>query len=59
MIDDNGNKTTKDTDIHKAAVVENTVSDTLLWTALNVLIKSITILSLIFASKFNDLHKPA
>jgi Inorganic pyrophosphatase len=59
MIDDNGNKVEKGNDIHKAAVVGDTVGDPLKDTsgpALNILMKLMAIISLVFASKFADIH---
>jgi Na+/H+-translocating membrane pyrophosphatase len=51
----------KGSDIHKAAVIGDTVGDPLKDTsgpALNILVKLMAILSLVFASFFARLHRP-
>ena len=59
LADDDGLRVQKGTDIHKAAVVGDTVGDPLKDTSgpsLNILIKLMAIISLVFGSKFMDLH---
>ena len=59
MTDDEGRKVKKGSDIHKAAVVGDTVVDPLKDTsgpALNILMKLMAIISLVFGSKFAAIH---
>lgn len=59
MSDNQGNIVRKGSDIHKAAVVGDTVGDPLKDTsgpALNILMKLMAILSLIFGSSFAKIH---
>jgi inorganic pyrophosphatase len=62
LLDENGKALRKGTDVHKAAVVGDTVGDPLKDTsgpALNILMKLMAIISLIFGSKFASIHTVA
>jgi len=62
LLDENGKALRKGTDVHKAAVVGDTVGDPLKDTsgpALNILMKLMAIISLIFGSKFAAIHPVA
>jgi H+-translocating diphosphatase len=59
MRDEEGAVVLKGTDIHKAGVIGDTVGDPLKDTsgpALNILIKLMAIISLVFGSKFTEIH---
>jgi inorganic pyrophosphatase len=59
LVDEFGKEIRKGSDVHKAAVVGDTVGDPLKDTSgpsLNILIKLMAIISLIFGSKFAQVH---
>ncbi len=59
LVDEQGRQVRKGSEIHKAAVVGDTVGDPLKDTSgpsLNILIKLMAILSLVFGSKFAQIH---
>jgi len=59
MVDSNGHRAGKGSDIHKAAVVGDTVGDPLKDTSgpsINILIKLMAIISLVFAGLFRRVH---
>ena len=59
VVDEHGHRHSKGSDVYKAAVIGDTVGDPLKDTSgpsLNILMKLMAIISLVFGSKFAEVH---